>query len=231
MLPFSWSGVSLQAEGPKELRAQISAPAQGAVSLEIADAAGAPLASVGSLALRPFDPAQAQAASAARGTGLLALELEERRAGRSRQRSPTTELLRIETDGEGPERRPQGDRAGPGGDPGPARRPRRRLPPHLPDPGAMAAREGESPDPVTAAIWGLVRSAGSEHPGRFALIDTDGIGGIRGRPWVRPWRSGPRSPSSPCARAGRSVPRLARLEAAEARRRRRPPRSTPGAPS
>jgi hypothetical protein len=38
----------------------------------------------------------------------------------------------------------------------------------------MVAGQGESPDPAAAAIWGLVRSAQSEHPGRFALIDSDG---------------------------------------------------------
>ena len=38
----------------------------------------------------------------------------------------------------------------------------------------MAARREESPDPAAAAIWGLIRSAQSEHPGRFALIDSDG---------------------------------------------------------
>ena len=39
---------------------------------------------------------------------------------------------------------------------------------------AIAAKEGEAPDLATAPVWGLVRSAISEHPGRFALIDTDG---------------------------------------------------------
>jgi thioesterase domain-containing protein/NADP-dependent 3-hydroxy acid dehydrogenase YdfG/acyl carrier protein len=40
--------------------------------------------------------------------------------------------------------------------------------------GAVMASAGESPpDPVAAAIWGLVRSAQSEHPGRFALVDAD----------------------------------------------------------
>ncbi len=42
--------------------------------------------------------------------------------------------------------------------------------------GAMATADGESPDPAAAAVWGLVRSAQSEHPGRFLLIDTDGSG-------------------------------------------------------
>ncbi|MFD9075577.1 type I polyketide synthase, partial [Streptomyces lasiicapitis] len=37
--------------------------------------------------------------------------------------------------------------------------------------GAVAA--DTAPDPVAAAVWGLVRSAQSEHPGRFVLLDLD----------------------------------------------------------
>jgi NADP-dependent 3-hydroxy acid dehydrogenase YdfG/acyl carrier protein len=40
--------------------------------------------------------------------------------------------------------------------------------------GAVAAREGEAPDPVAASVLGLVRSAQSEHPGRFLLVDLEG---------------------------------------------------------
>ncbi|MDT3400598.1 SDR family NAD(P)-dependent oxidoreductase, partial [Streptomyces sp. B1866] len=40
--------------------------------------------------------------------------------------------------------------------------------------GAVAARPGEAvPDVPAAAVWGLVRSAQSEHPGRFTLVDLD----------------------------------------------------------
>ncbi|RKN41337.1 type I polyketide synthase, partial [Streptomyces hoynatensis] len=39
--------------------------------------------------------------------------------------------------------------------------------------GAVATRPGEVPDVATAAVWGLVRSAQSEHPGRFGLLDLD----------------------------------------------------------
>ncbi len=40
--------------------------------------------------------------------------------------------------------------------------------------GAVAAAPGESPrDFARAALWGLVRSAQSENPGRFTLLDTD----------------------------------------------------------
>ncbi|WP_299542259.1 type I polyketide synthase, partial [uncultured Streptomyces sp.] len=36
----------------------------------------------------------------------------------------------------------------------------------------------ESPDLALAPVWGLVRSAQSENPGRFVLIDVDGEGGV-----------------------------------------------------
>jgi acyl transferase domain-containing protein len=41
---------------------------------------------------------------------------------------------------------------------------------------AVAAEPGEAPELAATPIWGLVRSAQSEHPDRFALIDTDGTG-------------------------------------------------------
>ncbi|MEU1056978.1 SDR family NAD(P)-dependent oxidoreductase, partial [Streptomyces sp. NPDC005876] len=38
--------------------------------------------------------------------------------------------------------------------------------------GAVAVHPGtESPDPAHAAVWGLIRTAQTEHPGRFAVID------------------------------------------------------------
>jgi polyketide synthase 12 len=39
--------------------------------------------------------------------------------------------------------------------------------------GAVSVRDGEAPDPARAALWGLVRSAETEHPGRFLLVDLD----------------------------------------------------------
>ncbi len=39
--------------------------------------------------------------------------------------------------------------------------------------GAVTALPGEAPDPAAAALWGLVRSAQSEHPDRFVLVDLD----------------------------------------------------------
>ncbi|WP_190055151.1 beta-ketoacyl reductase, partial [Streptomyces lomondensis] len=40
--------------------------------------------------------------------------------------------------------------------------------------GAVACADGEVPDPVQAAVWGLLRSAQSENPDRFVLVDLDG---------------------------------------------------------
>jgi polyene macrolide polyketide synthase len=43
--------------------------------------------------------------------------------------------------------------------------------------GAVRARPGEAPDPASAAVLGLIRSAQSEHPGRFVLVDLDPAAG------------------------------------------------------
>jgi acyl transferase domain-containing protein/acyl carrier protein len=63
-LPFSWDAVRLHAVGATALRVRVSPAGQGAVALEIADEAGAPVVSVGSLALRPLDPGQFNASNA-----------------------------------------------------------------------------------------------------------------------------------------------------------------------
>ncbi|KOV67280.1 polyketide synthase dehydratase domain-containing protein, partial [Streptomyces sp. MMG1121] len=52
LLPFAWSGVSLHASGASSLRIRLSSTGQESLSLELADAEGAPVASVESLVLR-----------------------------------------------------------------------------------------------------------------------------------------------------------------------------------
>ncbi|RLV10043.1 beta-ketoacyl synthase [Streptomyces griseocarneus] len=42
--------------------------------------------------------------------------------------------------------------------------------------GAVAARATDVPDIAQAAVWGLVRTAQTEHPGRFVLVDIDSAG-------------------------------------------------------
>ncbi|WP_328455592.1 type I polyketide synthase [Amycolatopsis sp. NBC_00438] len=53
LLPFAWSGVTLHAAGASALRVRIDATNPVSVSLNVSDAAGEPVATVDSLALRP----------------------------------------------------------------------------------------------------------------------------------------------------------------------------------
>jgi NAD(P)-dependent dehydrogenase (short-subunit alcohol dehydrogenase family)/acyl carrier protein len=86
--------------------------------------------------------------------------------------------------------------------------------------GAVAVGDGEPVDLGAASVWGLVRSALSEHPGRFGLLDLD-LGADLGS------GGGVDLPSAAAAmgdepqlavRDGRALaPRLVRAEAGEAR--------------
>ncbi|PRY01759.1 type I polyketide synthase [Allonocardiopsis opalescens] len=72
LIPFEWNGVSLHAAGAARLRVRAGAgPEAGAgtasMRLEIADATGAPVATVRSLVARPVSSAQLDAARAAQG--------------------------------------------------------------------------------------------------------------------------------------------------------------------
>ncbi|WP_461156475.1 beta-ketoacyl synthase N-terminal-like domain-containing protein, partial [Saccharopolyspora tripterygii] len=55
-LPFSWSGVSLHATGAADLRVRLAKNADGSMSLALADPAGTPVASVESLTVRAVSP-------------------------------------------------------------------------------------------------------------------------------------------------------------------------------
>ena len=93
----------------------------------------------------------------------------------------------------------------------------------------MAAAEGEAPDPAAAAIWGLVRSAQSEHPGRFALIDTDGSEASE-EALAAALALGAEEPQLALREGEALAPRLARVDGGRGTRRGRR-RSTPSAPS
>ncbi|MEU2690222.1 beta-ketoacyl reductase, partial [Streptomyces hygroscopicus] len=69
----------------------------------------------------------------------------------------------------------------------------------------------EVPDPVTAAVWGLVRSAQTEYPGRVVLVDVDSdlsVGSLRGAVSVA---LGCGEPQVAVRGAGVLVPRLLRV--------------------
>ncbi|MFE6434695.1 type I polyketide synthase, partial [Streptomyces rochei] len=60
-VPFSWGGVRLYASGASALRVRLSRDADGTMALELADTAGAPVASVESLTVRPLAAGQLDA--------------------------------------------------------------------------------------------------------------------------------------------------------------------------
>ncbi|MET0305675.1 MAG: SDR family NAD(P)-dependent oxidoreductase, partial [Solirubrobacterales bacterium] len=176
-LPFSWRGVCLGASGADRLRVKTVFNDDWDVSLSLADAEGAPIGTVGSLALRPVAAEQFQLPGSS-ADGLLDLEWTEaslpdvggegaddavlREVPFERGASPgeaalaaTTAALELVQEWLG-------------GDAGESARLT------VLTRNAMATASGEAPDPASAAIWGLLRSAQSEHPGRFALIDSDG---------------------------------------------------------
>jgi acyl transferase domain-containing protein len=175
-LPAAWHGVSVHAVGARELRVRLAPGQEGEHSLALASASGAPVATIGSLALRPPSPEQLQA-QGRRPSGLLGLQWAEIPLAGQEGTPPGVELLHCEpsagtSNAEAAQKAAEealeaiqrwlGDESKEG----------MRL--ALLTEGAVAAGEGESPDPAAAAVWGLTRSAISEHPGRFALIDTDG---------------------------------------------------------
>ncbi|MFF8563305.1 type I polyketide synthase, partial [Streptomyces albidoflavus] len=55
-LPFAWTGVELYASGASSVRARLTPARTGGVAFAVADASGAPVASVASLVMRPVSP-------------------------------------------------------------------------------------------------------------------------------------------------------------------------------
>ncbi|GDY58225.1 hypothetical protein SVIO_088480 [Streptomyces violaceusniger] len=73
-VPFAWSGVRLHASGASVVRVRLTRAGSDAVALEVADAAGQPVVSIESLALRPISAEQLQAARTSRYDSLFQLD-------------------------------------------------------------------------------------------------------------------------------------------------------------
>ncbi len=169
--PVSWSGVRLHRGGASKLRLALTRHSADTFAATIADPAGELLASVGSLATRSLPPAQL----VPRGErdSLFAIQWVE-------QRLPEGGGEEIEVVRLAPE--PELDAAS--GAVGLCEEVLGTLQAAIAEggatriafvtQGAMAVREGGSADPAAASVWGLVRTAQAEHPGRFVLVDTDG---------------------------------------------------------
>ncbi|MFF3216102.1 SDR family NAD(P)-dependent oxidoreductase [Streptomyces sp. NPDC002886] len=199
LLPFAWSGVSLHASGAAALRVYIRR-IRGAEesALFVADESGAPVLSVTSLICRPVSAEQLEPADGTLSEDLRRLEWTPVAASANPEPSsyqqltegtadafaalgglaelPRTVIAPVTTpDGEVPEA---------------VRTTTARvlglLQAWLADPrsetstlvvrtqDAVTTTEDTAPDLAQAPVWGLVRAAQAENPGRIVLLDTDG---------------------------------------------------------
>ncbi|BCL17252.1 type I polyketide synthase [Micromonospora sagamiensis] len=233
LLPFAWNGVVLHAAGAGALRVRLRRVGPHAFTLTAVDAAGAPVAEVASLAMRPISRAELGARDAAVDDALFRLDWQPLTVPEPVTPTRVVALGRA-VDGFGHHADPAAlaravDAGAPAPDvvlaapgwPGPTADGR-----HTAGPASAAGVDGAVPaagpvdgdrarlvaaealalvqawladarwagtplvlltrgavgvhgpaevdDPDAATAWGLVRSAQSEHPDRFVLLDTDG---------------------------------------------------------
>ncbi|MEH1058718.1 type I polyketide synthase [Micromonospora sp. CPCC 206171] len=167
MLPFSWNTVTPHATGARGLRVAIRPTGPREVSLDLADLSGAPVAAVGSLALREVDAAQLRAAAPGRQDGLYRLAW-----------TPAAELPSATTGtgwaliGQpGPHRAIPGADTGPANAPAPAASGIDAVPATDPDLDALGRAVGPANDLDLPALG---RNGGPADDGDLVLHDGDG---------------------------------------------------------
>ncbi|MFJ9847184.1 type I polyketide synthase [Kitasatospora sp. NPDC101155] len=196
-LPFTWSGVCVAQPGTGALRARIAPNGPDTVAVDIADEAGQPVAAVASLTLRQIDAGQLESARTDRslfGLDWVALDagpvpaapadvltLDPDRpnlGGLARAGTPLPDLVLAPL----PADRSAADTAAHALAliqdwlANEAFRSSRLV---LVTDGAVVTGPG---DPLRhlagAAAWGLIRSAQTENPGQFLLVDADDLGAV-----------------------------------------------------
>ncbi|MFE3255390.1 type I polyketide synthase [Nocardia sp. NPDC059091] len=161
-LPFSWSGIELHATGAEAARVKITSTGPDTVSITLADATGAPVAGVESLAFRPFSDAQLPTGERPIGDALYEVAWEP--AGSALDSVPETVRLIVESS--------EGDV--PAAAEAVTSATLVRIQHWLSeDSSARLAVVVAADDLRHAPIHGLVRSAQAEHPGRLVLVIAD----------------------------------------------------------
>ncbi|MEU7359574.1 SDR family NAD(P)-dependent oxidoreductase [Streptomyces olivaceoviridis] len=174
-LPFSWEGVTLYATGATAVRLRLTPHGTDHMTLRLYDGTGAPVAEVTALRVRQVTTEQLNAATPAPGDLFRVRWTELPLTAADSAPEPRTLTVTAEGD--------------PGDDlPALARRTAvralaalRRDLVDVPDGAplvvvtrsAVAVHADAVPDPEQAVLWGMVRAAAVEHPGRFVLVDTD----------------------------------------------------------
>ncbi|MEU4510445.1 type I polyketide synthase [Nonomuraea wenchangensis] len=174
LIPFNWNGVTLHAAGAATLRVRLRRLDGDAVTrLDVADSSGRPVVSVEELTARPLAPGQLSGAIPAQWLYEVTWRpVGERGAETVGAAAEVLDVASLTVDGDVPVRI-------------------RRAVGQVLDAlqtcltksetrrvvvvtrGAVAVTDAETPDPAQAAVWGLVRAAQSEEPGRITLIDLD----------------------------------------------------------
>jgi acyl transferase domain-containing protein/acyl carrier protein len=167
LLPFSWNGVTLHATGAKALRVRIAPADADGTAIDVFNETGNPVLSVESLVSRPVSPDQLRT-----GVPLFQIEWNPLPLGEAEE-LPT--MLEV---------------ASPDGTiPAAVRSVLEQVlgvvQEWLADPdnaesklvvltkNAVSVDENEGADIRQAPVWGLIRSAEAENPGRFVLVDID----------------------------------------------------------
>ncbi|ATL66184.1 type I polyketide synthase [Nocardia terpenica] len=189
-LPFAWADVRLHGAGAAAARARLTRVGTDTVAVQLLTATGDPIVTVGRLTLRAVDSRRIAA-----GAGPNPLRVDWIGAPMPETSTAAPVSIGIDISGcaraESVETVPAGDALAvlePGLAPAvAARRTLDLIRPWLDRPagrltvvtsGAAGPERSLPVDLGGAAAWGLVRSAASEHPGRFALLDTDTLDGV-----------------------------------------------------
>ncbi|WP_398911753.1 type I polyketide synthase [Streptomyces sp. CEV 2-1] len=183
-LPFSWTNISLHAAGARSLRVRLSPQGASSFSLSLADQDGAPVATVGGLMFRPVSVEQLGGSGVGGGLHevvwrplVSAGVVDGADVG-----SPVVFEVPSVGVGVGPVvgvrsvlggvlERVQGwlaDEEGGGG------------PLVVVTRGGVSVGAEDGVDVCVAPVWGLVRAAQAENPGRFVLVDVESSGGVFG---------------------------------------------------
>ncbi|WP_211240667.1 type I polyketide synthase [Hamadaea tsunoensis] len=173
LVPFGWSGVTIHATGATEVRVRVRPVGERAVRLDLFDQAGAVVATVAELSFRPVG--RVTATDALFQVGWTAVPLPADAA------IDAADDIVVHATGAPGAGTPQRVRELTGGvlaalqeflagdhD--------RKI--AIVTRQAVAVVPGEDVDPAGAAVWGLVRTAQAENPGRILLIDTDSQDGV-----------------------------------------------------
>ncbi|MBB4787444.1 acyl transferase domain-containing protein/acyl carrier protein [Streptomyces rapamycinicus] len=162
-LPFAWTGVTLHATGATKLRVELEWDASGSASLRAFDPSGQPVVTVESLASRVISPEQLRSASARSGPLYRPEWIAWSGAGTP---GGAVEFERYEVPTVGDDVLADTHRI--------TTETLTRIQQHLAaDTTTPLVVEATHDDLAGAAVWGLIRTAQTEHPGRIILIDTD----------------------------------------------------------